>query len=287
MGQLRGGGYLRAVKAEDNIPRLQARIVGGAALGHLHHQRSPGPVQAEGFGQVLVHVLDGHTQPAAGHPAIGLQLLDHVAHHPHRDGKGQADGATAAGEYLRIDAHHLAIQIEQRAAGITRVDRHIGLDEGHVVFVALSRQAAAHGADDARRHGIIQPKGRADGQHPLAHLQFAVFSQFEDREVFGVNAQQRQVRARVGTDHFGVELATVTHPDQHAIGAVHHMVVGDNVPVRRNDKARSHAHLFVLRRRGAAELEESAQVFGDLIGPRLAGSAPAGTVLHDDFHHCR
>jgi hypothetical protein len=34
----------------------------------------------------------------------------------------------------------LALEIEQRPTGVTRVDGHVGLDEGHVILPAAGRQ---------------------------------------------------------------------------------------------------------------------------------------------------
>ncbi len=67
--------------------------------------------------------------------------------------KGHAHEATGAGVDLRVDPHHFAGQVEQRATGVTRVDRHVGLDERYVVLVW---QAATDGTDDALGNGVVK-----------------------------------------------------------------------------------------------------------------------------------
>src|SRR3546814_5740526 len=58
-----------------------------------------------------------------------------------RDGKADADRAAGLGEDRRIDAGELAVHGDQRAAGIARIDRRIGLDIGLRIEVAEDRKS--------------------------------------------------------------------------------------------------------------------------------------------------
>ena len=58
-----------------------------------------------------------------------------------------------------------ALEVDERAAGVARVDGGVGLDE--VVVAALADDAVL-GAHDARRHRVLESEGVADGHHPLA-----------------------------------------------------------------------------------------------------------------------
>ena len=62
-----------------------------------------------------------------------LQLRQQLAHRVDRDGEADADVpfGCAVGEDRRVHADHLAAQVQQRAAGVARVDRRVGLQ--HVV----------------------------------------------------------------------------------------------------------------------------------------------------------
>ena len=76
-------------------------------------------------------------------------------------------------EDRRVDADDLAVDVEQRPAGVAEVDRRVGLD---VVLEAprgrVGRQAGAVlGGDDADRHGLVEVEGIADRHDPLAHAE--------------------------------------------------------------------------------------------------------------------
>ena len=179
MGQVGRSRYIVAVKCDDDIARRQPRLVGRPVFRHLHHQRTPRAVEPKGFSEILVHILNGHAQPAPGHPALRFQLVNDIAHDTDRNRKRQADGAAAAREYLRVHPDHLAVEVEQGPAGVAGVDGHIRLDEGHVIFIVLGWQAAPLGADDAGGDRVVQTKGRTDGQHPLPHFQVIVAGEGE------------------------------------------------------------------------------------------------------------
>src|SRR5258708_7820638 len=59
----------------------------------------------------------------------GHRLGDHAAHHVH--GNREADALRAAGarEDRGVDADQAAVDVDQRAAGVARIDRRVGLDE--------------------------------------------------------------------------------------------------------------------------------------------------------------
>ena len=56
-----------------------------------------------------------------------------------RDREADADVAAGGAEDRGVDADQLAAQVDQRAAGVARVDRRVGLDE---VLVAVAVDAA-------------------------------------------------------------------------------------------------------------------------------------------------
>jgi hypothetical protein len=60
------------------------------------------------------------------------------------------------------------------------------------------------------------------------------------RQARGVDLEQGDVRVRIAADHLGGEFALVAQPDGDLVGAIHHMMVGDEIAVPGNDKARSH-----------------------------------------------
>src|SRR5690606_37313206 len=135
---------------------------------HLDNQRTSGLIESEGRGQVTVHRLDQHAQPATADLATVLELRHHIHGHVDGNGKRQSHVTTVTTDYLAVDADHFAVEVEQRATAVTGIDRHIGLDKGHVVF---ARQTAALGADDAGGDRAVKTEWRTDGQHPLTNFQ--------------------------------------------------------------------------------------------------------------------
>src|SRR3972149_11081053 len=78
------------------------------------------------MGQLRSYLLDGYPQPAAHHLAFLLQLFDDLLGQV--DGDGESD-ALAGGDNRGIYAHHLTLQIEQRAAAVSRIYRGVGLNK--------------------------------------------------------------------------------------------------------------------------------------------------------------
>src|SRR6516165_9655097 len=192
-----------AVDGEDHVPGGDSGARGGAILLYRRHQRAARPVEAEGFGELSVDVLDGDADAAAYHTAGLDELLLDVARHIDRDGEGDAHEAAGAAEDLRVDADHFARQVEQRAAGVAGIDRHIGLDEGHVV---LAGHRARGGADDARGGAVLEAERRADGEHPLSGLEARGIAELHDRQIRPIDLDHRDIGALVGADHLGRKL---------------------------------------------------------------------------------
>src|SRR5690606_11826538 len=166
------------IQAENHVAYAQPALGCRPAIHHLSDQRARRTLQPEGFGEVLVHFLNHHAQPTTADLAIGAQLVGHIHGDIDRNSEGQPHEAARTGEYLRVDANHFTLQVEQGPTGVAGVDRHIGLDERYIAFVG---EAASGGADDAGGHRMIEAEWRADRQHPLAYLQLAGVSQLDGR----------------------------------------------------------------------------------------------------------
>ena len=245
-----------AVQAEDHIAHLQAALGRRTVFHQLRHQRAGRLVEAEGLGEILVHFLDHHTQPAAADLAGFLQLVGDVQRDIDRDGEGQAHEAAGTGEDLRVDADHFALQVQQRTAGVARVDRHVGLDEG---YVALVRQATPLGTDDTGGDRVIEAERRTDGQDPFAHFQLVRIAQFQGRQVLRLDLQHRHVAARVRADQLGLVLATVGQAHQDLVGIGHDVIVGEDVAVVGDDEAGAQRlRLALLAARIARNLRDAA-----------------------------
>ena len=84
----------------------------------------------------------------------------------------EADAVVAAGVALdlRVDADHLALEVEQRAAGVAVVDRRVGLDRVVDREVVRRGHLAVERADDAARDRVLEAERAADRDDAVADL---------------------------------------------------------------------------------------------------------------------
>jgi len=159
------------------------------------------------------------------------------------------------------------------------------LNKGYVVFAFLGRQAAAHGADDTHAGGVIQAKGRADGHYPFTHPQLVGLSQLDHWQLLGVNLQQRQIRAGILADDFGIEFAAINQADCDLAGAINHMVVSEDIAIVGNNKTRAHGIGIAFRH--SLLLEQLTEYLRHLLAWRQRHTATPHLLHSVDLHHCR
>ena len=104
------------------MPAFSAGLPGSTRL----HERAARLGEVEGFACLVVDVGDGHAEVAAGDLAL-LELRQEALGGVDR--RGEADALRAAAADGGVDADDLAVDVEQRAAGVAEVDGGVGLDE--------------------------------------------------------------------------------------------------------------------------------------------------------------
>src|SRR5208282_6180184 len=83
-------------------------------------------------------------------------------------------------------------------------------------------------------------EGTADRDHPVAHFRLAGIAQAgEGQRLLGIDFNQREIGLGVLADHFGGELALVHQGDLNLVCVTRHVIVGQDIPVGRNDDARA------------------------------------------------
>ena len=112
-GHALGVAHAPAGHREDHVAVAQAGLGGGRALDHLDHQRA----------RAARRVGGAHAQVCAPHLAAAHELARDPPQRVDRDGEGQPVAA-ALGDH----PDHAALAVQQRAAGVARVDRGVGLD---------------------------------------------------------------------------------------------------------------------------------------------------------------
>ena len=263
-----------AVVFEHDVAVLEAGLVGGASWHDVADERAAGILEFEFFGQRGGDVLDHDAQVAAGDATVAYEAVHDVAGEVGGDGEADALVAAGAAEDGGVDADEAALNIHERAAGVAGVDGGVGLDEVFVVFDA--EVAAAGGADDAGGDGLADAEGVADGEHDVAYLDLVAVGHGDDREVLGVNLDDGDVGLGVAANDFGGELAAILHCHFNLFGAIHDMVVGQDVTVFGDDDARAEAFL-------ARDVEPAV---GRLLALLVAKeAAPEGIIGAKAFRH--
>jgi hypothetical protein len=150
------------VELGEDVAGLDAGGGGGAAVDHLQDQDAGGLVEAELGGHVAGHLDWLDAEEGVGGAAGAEEVGDHV------DGGGGGDGEPDGDRALRgwdvgvADADDLAAAVDQRAAGVARGDRGVGLDEVDQRADALLSRAGdptVEAGDDAGGDGVSKPKG--------------------------------------------------------------------------------------------------------------------------------
>src|SRR4051812_46090417 len=153
-----------AVELDDDIAGLDACRLCRSLVIDAGDQRAARGLDVEAFGDLVGDLLDADAEPAAAELAELPELIDHGGDRLGRHGETKTDRAAGRRDDQRVDAHDLALEIEQRAAGIAAVDRGVGLDVavvGSLADVAVARR------DDAGRDRTAEAEGVADRDHPL------------------------------------------------------------------------------------------------------------------------
>ncbi len=107
---------------------------------------------------------------------------------------------------------------------------------------------------------ILEAERRADRHHPLADLERGRFADLHDRQVGGVDLQHGNIALRVHTEHARLEFAAIGELHRDALGAVHHVCVGEDDAVGADDEpgafaahrgcaGRDHGHAEVAEQR--------------------------------------
>ncbi len=180
--QLAGVGDVGAVERQDDVTRLDTRVL-GRPVGHVGDERAAGPFETQRLGQLLVDVLDAHAEPAAAGLAELLQLVDDVGDDIRGHGEADADRAAGGRQDRGVHADHLTVQVEQRPARVAPVDGRIRLD---VVVIGALKLAPGRG-DDAGGDREALAQRVAHGHDPVAGA--------HGRRIAEGHEGQRQVRS--------------------------------------------------------------------------------------------
>jgi len=283
------GLYVRPVDACYEVARQDAAVVGGAVLEDMSDKGALLVLYAELFGRCLVAVdaEKAHAEPAVADGLVLDEIVDRAFEVVDGDGETQAHGAAGLRGYPCIDAHDLALDVDEGSAGVTLVDGRVSLDE--IVDIAVRTAISAHGAHDARRHRRHKAERAAEGDGPVSYLYFRGIAQlgYHDIGIACFEFHEGDILALVGSHKCAGEFSAVAHYDGDLLSVARHMVVREDVDGLAgfpDDDARSEAFLAKFRRLlvGDGFLRTEEKFEGDA---RL-GFRGIRYFVHDiEFHH--
>ena len=242
--------------------------------------------QAEILERLGTHRRDRDADHAARDLA-GAQLRHQFAHEIDRHGETDAHvgrlGAVA--EDGGVDADDLAAHVEQRSAGVARVDGRVGLE--HVdAALRRDRKRPAQRADDADGDGVVEVERVADRHHEVARLHLigvAELDLLQRRRRLLQQLDEGAVGQRVAADDLGFELDVALVAEEghfDLVGVLDDVVVGQDQALGGIDDEPG-AGALRLRRRALPAVRARALTLALCPGPALAliGEEPAQEVL--------
>src|SRR5690606_31109098 len=216
--------HLLAVDGGDHVADLNACLFRRRAGLDLADQRAAVDAEPERIGEAGQNVLNADADAASLHLAVLEQLIDDLPHHVARDREADADIAARRRENRGVDAFQRAVEADERAARVARVDRGVGLNE---ILVPLDVDAAAaERADDTRGGGLPQAEWIADRDDEVADIEIVGVAELELAEVLCFYSQQRTGRRRIAADDLCIELTAVGERHDDRLGVL------DDVAVR-------------------------------------------------------
>ena len=239
-----------AVEFGYKIAKLDPGLFCGRVGHDIVHQNALLAGQIKKWGDAGVNILHMNAQIAARDPAAADEAFHDVA--GEIDGHGETDAFISHGIAFdhRVDADEPALGIHQRAAGISRIDRRVGLDEilnMHPAVIVEIANIAAERADDAHRHALADIEGVSNREHNVADFKLIAVAKRDGGQAGGVNFQHGHVRQRIGANHpGGIFFFVVRKGDLDFIHAFHNVVGGQDITIRRYDDPGAEA-LFLAR----------------------------------------
>src|SRR6056297_2054741 len=223
------------VHRDDDVAALQPRVGSRGVVADVDHDGALLDREAVQLGDLPIDALALDAEERVLDLAAVDELVGDGGRGLDRDGEPDPGAVATAGEDGGVDADDLATGVDQRPAGVARVDRRVGLD--HVDLRSLlGAEGAVERADDAGGHRTIEAEGRSDGDGGLTDPE-RVLGVGRDREVVAGYLHDRDVRHPVRAEYLPAHPLTVGERDHHLGAVTDDMRVGDDVTLGGVDDA--------------------------------------------------
>ena len=231
----------------NDIALLDAGLCGRTVLNDARHVRAAIGAQLVSASVERVDARKRGSQVRVHRRLAADDLVGNVLGVVNGNSKAHARARARVALDERVDAHQLAVVVNERATGVARVDGSIGLDHVGVDGVTAGR---AHGRGtiqrrhNARGNRLLVAERRTDGHNPLAHIELGGVPDLDRRELGGVSILELddgQVARGVVAHELGLIGGAVVHGDHVLVIAIDHMVVGEDVALGIEHHARTNA----------------------------------------------
>src|SRR6266404_717791 len=260
----------RVAEGDDDVPLAHARGGGGRAF---FHRADPDA------GLVRKREVAHHAAPdrrvLTAHADIGTP---NASFPDQRDGnalrgvRGYCEANSLSGKnHRRVHADNAACGVDQRSAGITRIERRVGLDDVVEQASGLSSHRPTQRADDACGDGVLKSVRTADGDRDLPDAQLGRVGKPDVRKACRSNLDDRQIGVRIVAHQLRSRNATVRQRDLQDTRTAGDVAVAYHVSVRRDDESRARACLCAAAARTAfdADVGDRGSDLGDNAGNRV------------------
>ena len=146
----------------------------------------------------------------------------------------------------RVDSYYLASGVDERAAGISWVQGGIGLNDVLDQAPGVRTQRAPERADHARGYRGLESVGIADRNRHLPRTQLLRISEGNGLQSgsVSINSNDREIGRWIVSDGVSWSAPAVGQRYLDPGGVVHHVAVGENQSIGREDEAGAAASAF-------------------------------------------
>ena len=162
---------------------------------------------------------------------------DRVVHlHSSVDRHGETNALVAAAPARDhgIDTDYFAVDVQQRPAAVTGIDRRIGLNKvlKTATGVVAVRHIASERANDTRRDSRIETERRTDRHSPVPYLDGVGVSDLRGHQILFIDVDHREIGVGIGANHGGGIFGHIVVELHGDLGRfLDHVVVRQNVSV--------------------------------------------------------
>ena len=240
---------LLALDDDREVAAAHAGAIGGRAVVDDLDEVSRRHRHAHDAAELVVHGPSLHAEPRphdAAHLAqVAQDRLGGVDRHR------EADRLRVLRDQ-RVDADHDAAAIHERSAGVSRVDRRVGLDHG---LVGDTGQQPVEPAHDPARHRLVEADRVADGDDLVADPDGRrVAEPCRRQRRPAVHAQQRDVEHGIHSQNARGRFVARVERDRQRRRAVDHVGVREDLAVLVDDHAGADDGLEAPLRLGLVDL---------------------------------